>query len=379
MERSHLEVEGLFAAREVLGRNVSAGQVLVLQDARGAALEAREEVRVDGNLSGGLVVCGARLQVVGDLGNEAGTTTRVHLGEAGGQSREQDRHRLQAEREKLEARMRALEVHQAGMEKKSAKSAYWAAFMRGEKRAPQHPLERQLLIQFLQAAKDRQHLEREVAEARRQVADLARLVRREEEAEGEEGEGIQVVVGGTIYPGVSLEMVRRLEPGDLEKKVRDRTGRQTTLGAIKGELAEQVAHYLSLYQEGIEERQKALEQMFRGMEKRPEAPRLSERRFQMEVVFLDEEQVRGWAPLAPEGLVYVLAHDPAAFHLKLVGRLREPVRQMAIAAERSGAELGLRCQPAAAPPVPWQRDEQVLARLEALGILGRSGRAHLLE
>jgi len=130
-----------------------------------------------------------------------------------------------------------------------------------------------LLIQFLQAAKDRQHLEREVAEARRQVADLARLVRREEEAEGEEGEGIQVVVGGTIYPGVSLEMVRRLEPGDLEKKVRDRTGRQTTLGAIKGELAEQVAHYLSLYQEGIEERQKALEQMFRGMEKRPEAPR----------------------------------------------------------------------------------------------------------
>jgi len=78
LERSHLEVEGLFAAREVL----------VLQDARAAVLEARKQVRVDGNLSGGLVVCGARLQVVADLGNEAGTTTRVHLGEAGGQSRE---------------------------------------------------------------------------------------------------------------------------------------------------------------------------------------------------------------------------------------------------------------------------------------------------
>lgn len=89
------------------------------------------------------------------------------------------------------------------------------------------------------------------------------------------------------------------------------------------------------------------------MEKRPEAPRWSERRFQIKVVFLDEQQVRGWAPLAPECLVYVLAHDLAAFHLKLLGRLREPVRQMAIAAERSGAELGLRRQPAAIPPVPW--------------------------
>ncbi len=378
LEHSHLEVAGLFAAREVLGRNVTAGLVLVREDVRGAALEAREEVLVDGNLSGGLVVCGTRLQVVGDLGNETGTTTRVHLGEAGGQSREQDRFRLQAEREKLEARVRALEAHQAGMEKKSAKSAYWAAFMRGEKRVPQHPLERQLLVQFLQAAKDRQRLEREVADARRHVADLARLVQQGEQENREGGEGIQVVVGGTIYPGVLLELVRRLESADLEKKVRDRAGHQTTVGAIKSQLAEQVAHYVELYQEGIEERQKALEQMFKGMEKRPDTPRLQDRRFQMEVQFLDEEQARACIPLVLSGVVYVLAHDPGACHLKLVGQLKEPVRQMAIAVEKSGGELVFRCLPTAAPPVPWQRDAQMLERLSGLGILGRSGQAHLL-
>ncbi|MBI2504156.1 MAG: DUF342 domain-containing protein [Candidatus Latescibacteria bacterium] len=379
LERSQLEVAGLFAAREVLGRNVTAGQVLVRDDVRGAALEAREEVLVDGNLSGGLVLCGTRLQVAGDLGNESGTTTRVHLGEAGGQAQEQDRFRLQAEREKLEIRVQALETHQAGMEKKSAKSAYWAAFMRGEKRVPQHPLERQLLIQFLQAAKDRQRLEREVADARRQVADLARLVQQGDEGEAEGGEGFQVVVGGTIYPGVSLEMVRRLEQGDLEKKVRDRAGHETTLGALKAQLAEQLTHYLELYQEGVEERQKALEQMFKGMEKRPEPPRLQDRRFQMEVVFLEEPPAGAGGPLALEGVVYALAHDPGSFHLKIIGRLKEPVRQVVVSVEKSGGELVFRCLPAAAPPVPWQRDAQVLERLAGLGILGRSGRAHMLE
>ncbi|MCC7264448.1 MAG: DUF342 domain-containing protein [Candidatus Latescibacteria bacterium] len=378
LERSHLEVAGLFAAREVLGRNVSAAVVLVREDARGAALEAREEILVDGNLSGGLVVCGTRLQVAGDLGNEAGTTTRVHLGEAGGKPHEQDRYRLQVEREKLEGRMRALETHQAGMEKKSAKSAYWAAFMRGEKRVPQHPLERQLLVQFLQAAKDRQRLEQEVADARRQVADLARLVQQSDGEAAEAGEGIQVVVGGTMYPGVSLELVRRLEAGDLEKKVRDRAGHETTVGAIKAQLAEQVAHYVGLYQEGIEERQKALEQMFKGMEKKPEAPRLLDRRFQMEVVFLDPERARESAPLVPEGVVYVLAHDPGVFHLKLIGRLKEPVRQMVISVVQTEGEMAFRCQAAAGPPVPWQRDPQILERLSGLAILGGSGRAHLL-
>ncbi|MBM3280468.1 MAG: hypothetical protein FJY95_20685 [Candidatus Handelsmanbacteria bacterium] len=92
-----------------------------------------------------------------------------------------------------------------------------------------------MLIQFLQAAKDGQHLEREggrgpAAGGRPGAAGAAGRGGR-----GEEVEGIQVVVGVTMYPG------------NLEKKVRDRTGRQTTLGAIEGELAEQVAHYLSLY------------------------------------------------------------------------------------------------------------------------------------
>jgi hypothetical protein len=244
---------------------------------------------------------------------------------------------------------------------------------------PQHPLERQLLIQFLQAAKDRQRLESEVAEARRQVADLARLVQREEQEGAEEGEGFQVVVGGVWYPGVSLELVRRLGPEDLEKKVRDRAGHQTTLGAIKAQLAEQAAHYIELYQEGVEERQKALEQMFKGMEKHPEPPRLQDRRFQMELTFLDERQARESAPLALEGVVYVLAHDPGAFHLKLIGRIAGPMRQVVVNAGRSGGELVFSCLPAAAPPAPWQQEAQVLERLAGLSILGRSGRAHLLE
>lgn len=182
-----------------------------------------------------------------------------------------------------------------------------------------------------------------------------------------------------MYPGVSLELVRRLEAGDLEKKVRDRAGNQVTIGAIKSQLAEQVAHFVELYQEGIEERQKALEQMFKGMAKRPDAPRLQDRRFQMEVVFLDETLVRESAPLVPEGVVYVLAHDPAVFHLKLIHRLREPVRQVVVSVVTSGGKVALQCRPSAGAVVSWQRDPQWLDRLAGLEILGRSGRSHLLD
>jgi hypothetical protein len=151
------------------------------------------------------------------------------------------------------------------------------------------------------------------------------------------------------------------------------------MGAVKSQLAEQAAHYIELYQEGVEERQKALEQMFKGMEKRPQPPRLQDRRFQMEVSFLDEEQAKESAPLVLEGVVYVLAHDPGALYLKIIGRLKEPVRQVVVSVEQSEGELVFRCLPAVAPPVPWQQDAQVLERLAGLEILGRSGRAHLLE
>jgi len=90
------------------------------------------------------------------------------------------------------------------------------------------------------------------------------------------------------------------------------------------------------------------------------------------------EEEQAGIDLALEGAVYAHAHDPANFYLKLMGRLRDPLRQVVISIEKNEGGILFKGAPAPAAPLPWQRDERVLKELEEVWVLGRSGREHLL-
>ena len=142
-------------------------------------------------------------------------------------------------------------------------SAYWAGLLKGEKLAPRNPLEKRLLSQFLEAVKAKKRLEQEAEDARLQARDLGNLLV-EDAAEAAEAtsEDLQIRVGGTVYPGVRCELLQPLAADDLQQAVRLATGEESNLQAVRARLLEALNHHLELYQEAVEERQAALDEIF---------------------------------------------------------------------------------------------------------------------
>ena len=388
IERSQIEVEEVFGAREVLGRNASAGTILIQTHSIMAALDAAEDVLVDGNLAGGVVSFGRRLQVVGNLGDAEGSVTRIRVGEEDRAGQKQGRLKadLQGRKAALETLVGRLEAHQEGMERQAKKGAYWAALLKGEKRPPRGPVESRILVQFFQAAKQKARLEQEVADGKREVADLGQMLQGDTGEGGEEGAALEACVGGTVYPGVLVELVRPLETADLEEKVLRKAGggRVCSLQEIKKELSKEVSDYVTPRQERLEERRQALDQMFKGREQRPHAPELPNKRFQAEVLFAasDEEGAgKDGGVEAPglhrEGVLYVYAREPQKVYFKRVWRVEDPLKDATITVEKGDHGHTVRCVPSRTPPTPWQQDPEVLRRLEAIQILGQSARALL--
>lgn len=387
IEKSQIEVEEVFGAREVLGRNVSAGTILVQTHSFMAALDAVEDIRVDGNLAGGVVSFGRRLQVMGNLGDAEGSVTRIRIGaeDRGEQKKGRFRADLQARKATLEALVGRLEVHQEGMERHAKKSLYWAALMRGEKRPPGGPVESRILVQFFQAAKQKVRLEQEVADCKREVADLGQILQEVEDEDAEAGSALTACVGETVHPGVLVELIHPLEAADLEEKVLQKGGRVCNLQEVKKELSKEVSDYVTPRQERLEERRQALDQMFKGREQRPHAPELPNRRFQAEVLFAasdaegaGQEASAEGGRLHREGTLYVYAREPQKFYFKRVWRVEEAFQNATISVEKGDRGYTVRCAPSRARPTPWQQDPDILRRLEAIQILGQSARALLL-
>jgi hypothetical protein len=350
-----------------------------------AALEAMEDILVDGNLAGGVVSFGRRLRVMGNLGDAEGSVTRIRIGveDRAGQKQGRLRADLQARKAALEALAGRLDAHQEGMERGAKKSPYWAALLRGEKRPPNGPVESRVLVQFFQAAKQKARLEGEVADGKREIADLGQVLEEMKEEDAEAGSALTICVGGTVYPGAVVELIHPLEAGDLEEQVL-RGGRGCSLQEIKKELSKEVGDYVTPRQERLEERRQALDQMFKGREQRPHAPEIPNRRFQAEVLFAasdEEKQGEGVeaGKLRREGTLYVYAREPQKFYFKRVWRVEEPLKDATIAVEQGDHGYTVRCAPNKTPPTPWAQDPEVLRRLEAVQILGQSARGLLLR
>ena len=378
LEASLIEVEGVLAAREVIGRNINAGSAFVQANMHGAAIEVEGDLQVDGDLVGGLVICGGMVEVLGDMGNEEGTATRIRLELEGLQAkkRQQLKEELNREHGTVKKLLAQLEEHRREMEMCARRSPYWATLMNGEKRPPARPMERKLLGQFLQATRQLKQLGQAVHDAQANAKGLERLLE-EIAAKSETNAGVRVLVGGTAHPGVSLEMVRPLEADDGERVVEDGHGQEKTLADVQAELASEVEHYISLYEASIEERREALDKMFEGRETRPEAPRIPDRKFETRVTLPDERPRRG--DLVRQAIVQVHAHDPSTYYLKQMARVAEPAPKATISVEQVGDQLEFSCKAGEAKPTRWQENEHILTALEEIRIGGISARRHLLD
>lgn len=390
LEKSQVEVEGLFGAREVLNGNVSADTILVQTHSYHSGLHAEQDVWVDGNLCGGIVSFGRRLQVLGDLGNDEGSATRIRLGVESRETQQKARLRAEIQERKiaLEIGTEKLEAHQDRMEQRAKKDAYWAALFKEEPRPPRGPFESRILAQYFQAAKEKKRLQQEEADGKQGIRDLERLLQELEEEGSEEGSALQVVVGGTVYPGVFVELILPLSADDLEQPVYRRTekGSSDRLQEIKSALAKRVSDYLASRQEGVEERKQALDQMFKGQEKRPPPPTIPNKRFQVELVF-PETEAEGMATgeategetLSMEGILYVYAGDPQTFYLKRRGKIKEPSKGVVLSLEKSDRGFVFRQAPNKDRLTSWQKDTEVTEKLDAVQVMGRSARKLLLK
>ena len=186
-------------------------------------------------------------------------------------------------------------------------------------------------------------------------------------------EDLQIRVGGTVYPGVRCELLQPLAADDLQQAVRLVTGEESNLQAVRGRLLEALNHHLELYQEAVEERQAALDEIFKDQEeKRPEAPQIPNKRFDEKVLFpaAGEGQERS-------GVVFVQAHAPQDYYLLKIVEIKAPLHNAVLSIEQDGALISL-SQGAAAEFASWQRDTEVLAALDEPYAYGASGRDHLL-
>ena len=386
LDTSRIEVEALFATREAVGRNISAGTILLQTGGHTSGLEAMEDLRVDGNLIGGFAAFGRRLQILGDLGNAEETATRIRIGMENRKEKQKERVKadIQSRKTKLDALTSELETHQEHMTRFGEKSEYWAALLRGEKRVPNGPVERRILLQFFQAVKKKNQLEQEAADGKQEIDDLERLVGEEDKDMDQAEAGLPVVVGGTVHPGVCIELLALLEAEDLQIQV-DRGGEgapSCSIQDIRRELTGAVTDYLTPRQEKADERREALDRMFKGREKRPQAPAIPNKRFQTKVTFARAEpEADGQAdgqPLPGEGELFVYTRDPQAFFLKRTWAIRKPLRNVTLSIERGEAGFTVRWTPNEAPITPWQQDAEVLERLDAVQVMGQSAREFLL-
>ena len=378
LERSQIHVEGIFAAREVTGRNINGASVYVQQHVHGSALEVDGDVRIDGDLVGGLVTCGGLVEVMGDMGNEAGTATRVRLSIEGAAEKRQRElaEAIQTARRVAHACTEELGAHRGEMEAKAAKSLYWASLLAGEKRPPAKPVERRLLVQYLKAAKQAKKLETSLFEAQEELRDLQRLLADNNQVEGDaEGEGVRIQVGGRVHPGVSMEIVRPLLPSDLDRTVLDRNGNEAWIADTRDELQLKLEHYLSLYESGVQEREKALKKIYAGMDSRPEAS-IPDRRFSSVLHFA---QAPGSNSLSKRGQLYVHAHDPDTFYLVESSVVARDIDKTSISIEVSDGRAQFSSDAGEADASLWQENDEILESLEEIWVSGKTARQHLLE
>ena len=244
------------------------------------------------------------------------------------------------------------------------------------------------MLQFLQAVKRKSALEEAIEDCKREIEDWEKISKEvAEEEKGDEESGMHIIVKGTIYPGFAIQYVNAASAQDLEAKVLLRTGKdreEKPLKEIKQGLTEAVNEYVEPLAEQIEDRKQALEKMFEGREKKPEAPTIPNKAFQTEVTFADKSEGdpaedAGGQKLPMDGVLFVNSRDPQAFFPKRIWRVKEPMKNVDISIEQDESGCNVKHSSITTQPTSWQKDVQVREQLDTIHVLGRSASEHLLK
>ena len=113
--------------------------------------------------------------------------------------------------------------------------------LKEEERPPRGGTESRILQEYLEAVKVKRRLEQEVEDRKSNIRDQDRLLQETDQEDPAEGSDLQIAVRGMVYPGVSVEMTRPVEPDDLELTVSRKTvkGGDHRLKEIADELSKE--------------------------------------------------------------------------------------------------------------------------------------------
>ena len=369
-----VEVEEICAVGEVMNRSIVARQILVTRDSHGARLDGETDIRVEEDLRGGVVVCRGLLQVGGDLGTRSGGSgTRIVLpAEPIGQRRKK---KLIAEIKQYRDQLKTMRTGQEKLEKQAEKRAqgdpYWTKLMEGERHPPQGPLQVKALQQFAEYLEQKQQAERRLKGVKQALA-LVVAEQQKIEKSAQHGEST-VVVGGTLHLDTVFEMSREMtaEDGDLavsfthetNEFVRSKLSRAATL------LRQQVGEYREQQEGWIGEKQKAIDQMFKGREKKPTVPQMEDRLFELPFTWLEGDEPE---ELEIKSVLLMRAREPQKLMVKSTARIREPRENVIVRLRAEGARGTFSIQPNVSPLCRWTEDQTLQDTLKGIVVGGLS-------
>ena len=365
-----IQVEELCAVKEVVNRAISARNILVARDSRFSRLDGETSIWVDGNLYGGMISPRNFLQVKGNLGTEAGESrTRIVLpAEATSDQRKRKIAKaLKNYKDQMEELRAKLEELDKNSDKRAKVDPYWAKLAQGERAAPQGPMQMKGLQQFAEFIGQKQQLGHKVKGVKRALARLAE--EKKETEEDSSGNNATIIVGGTLYLDVRFEISRELDADAGELPVsfthEGKQFMQSTLTKAASALRKEVNTYREKKDAAIGEKQKAIDQMFEGQEKKPTVEEKEDQEFKLPITWLEVEAPK---ELEINSMLYVRSSEPQKTIIRTTARIREPQTNVTVVLQAEGAKGTFSISPSASDPKNWAEDDNIKGDLESIAI-----------
>ena len=373
-----VDVQEVCVAREIEGRSVAAGKILVVGDCRLAQLDADDVIRVDGDLLGGRTICRQVLTVGGSMGSSEGSTrTRVVVPPSGDVTRRKKRldvavRKQKGEIEELQAKLNQLDAAAA---KRTKSDAYWATLLSGEYRKPGNSVEANTLRQFRDLLNAKKTYERSLADVRQALAQLQEQV---EEADGESDTSETFArVGGSLNLDVEFEVTLEVPEEAMESQItyviEGKRFRNHMLSDIRAELTKQVKAYLEGQSAHVEERRQAIDKMFEGAEKRPTGPQVQHKRFELAFTWSDDDsegEAGGDFQIAATAIMDTL--EPNRLRVRTVAKLRKALQAAEVKISQDGPRARFSAGSCSASQVCWKKDPELQQELDAIVLRGVS-------
>ena len=374
-----IQVDEYCVVGEARNRSIEASDILIAGDSHFAHLEADETIRVQGTLRGGAAQCGELIEIVGDLGTDAGgSNTRIVAPSGSGTSRREKRatavlNRYKSQLETLQQQLSDLE----GRAQKRAKvDAYWAKLVEGETPQPRGPLQMQTRAQFDEHHEQQKKLTRQISANEHAMHKLAEQVEPSEDDDTGDDTGesraVAIAVGGSVFLDVAFEVRRQMGSEDEQlgvsfthegERVADKT-----LADVRSLLMAQVTAYREEQTAHLEERKKALEELHKGQSKKPRPPTMEDHVFTIPISWSADEEGEEEFSTTAEVSVRALAPEEVIVHSS--ARVKAPVQNVTVTVGSKGARATYALAPNSDRPSGWQDDTQIQEALGDLTIQG---------